>query len=84
MQMYAFACKTSSNDVSRTVVSLIYAHCRSLGLEGWIEAGFGISFSADSELEPMGFEGDAPFGTPSAAVADEVEEVELVSGGRAV
>jgi len=79
MQMYAFACKTSSNDVSRTVVSLIYAHCRSLGLEGCADIGFGISFSVASEL------GDnPPFDGLSVAVLPANDDEGGVSGGRAV
>lgn len=84
MQMYAFACKTSSNDVSRTVVSLIYAHCRSLGLEGCAGAGFGISFSAVSELGPADVEDNPPSGTLSVAVFPANDEAGDVSGGSAV
>jgi len=84
MQMYAFACKTSSNDVSRTVVSLIYAHCRSLSLEGGADAGFGTSFSAVSELEPADFENNPPFGASSVAVLPANNDEVDVSGGSAV
>ena len=84
MQMYAFACKTSSNDVSRTVVSLIYAHCRSLGLEGCDDAGFGISFSAVSEEGPADFDDNPPFGALSVAILLANDDEVDVSGGRAV
>lgn len=83
MQMYAFACKTSSNDVSRTVVSLIYAHCRSLCLEGCAGAGFGTS-SAISELEPEDFKDNPPFGASSVAVLPTNDDEVDVSGGSAV
>jgi hypothetical protein len=84
MQMYAFACKTSSSDVSRTVVSLIYAHCRSLGLEGCADTGFGISFSAVSELGPADFEDNPSFAALSVAVLPPKDDEGGVSGGSAV
>lgn len=44
IQMYAFAFKTSSKVVNRTIVSLIYAHCLCCG-------GGGLSVGSDLEVE---------------------------------
>jgi hypothetical protein len=80
MQMYAFALKTSSSVVNRTIVSLMYAHC--LGLSA---AGCGSCAGERGVLEVGGDAGEGVEGAVadvgSAAVTPELsEEVAFVAG----
>lgn len=69
MQIYAFALRTSSSVVSRTVVSLMYAHCRC------------ESVDSDPAVDADDEGGAEPF---SASVVDEVLEETSPVPGRAV
>lgn len=83
MQMYAFALKTSSSVVNRTIVSLMYAHCLGLsaarcgscaGERGVLEVGGDAGEGVEGAVADVG----------SAAVTPELsEEVAFVAGAGA-
>ena len=85
MQMYAFALKTSSRVVNRTIVSLMYAHCLGLSV-----AGCGSGAGERGVLEGGGDAGEGVGGAVavavvgSVAVAPELSEVAALVAGAGV